>query len=192
MKVDGPVREAVLQDVYALLAEFDPADPDVPPLVFGAVVDRRHKEFATAEKTAYKHVLHRFDEMLKRTPKSGPGRQNGLVVHDRRDIPNSSQQPERDIQTWTALWQRSGQGLDRVTQVPLFVDSHASRLIQAADLVSYALWRHYGQDTPDTAYSDGLWPKVDVGPRGDMSGVIHLTPAFGTCPCPPCQSRRKT
>ena len=33
--------------------------------------------------------------------------------------------------------------LRNLADVPLFADSRASRLLQAADLVSYALYRHY-------------------------------------------------
>lgn len=183
--VPGPTRLAVLADAYAVVRDHQPADPKYPLRIFAAVVDRRHKQFKTAEKYAYDHVLHRFDEMLRGFGDDLP--QRGLVLHDRRDSVHKSTRHEPQIQDWTALWQRTGPRLEAIVQVPYFTDSHASRLVQAADFVSYALWRQYSQ--ADDSYIADLWQHVDVGKKGELSGVIHLTPDFGRCPCPPCSSR---
>lgn len=185
LSVPSATRLAILADAYAVIRDHRSADPTYPLRVFAGVVDRRHKQFKTAEKYAYDHVLHRFDETLR-----GFGdapRQRGLVLHDRRDSIYKSTRHEPLIQDWTALWQRSGPRLEAIVQVPYFTDSRASRLIQAADFVSYALWRQYSQE--DDTYIADLWQHVDVGRKGELSGVIHLTPDFGRCPCKPCVSR---
>ncbi|UOY03688.1 DUF3800 domain-containing protein [Blastococcus sp. PRF04-17] len=185
LTVDASVRLAVLEDVYAALATFEPADPAYPLRLLGAVIDRGHKRYGgvtKAEAKAYDHVLHRFDEMLRRINKAAPVEQRGMVLHDRRI------EHERRIQDQAAVWQRSGARLDALIQVPVFTDSRASRVIQAADLVAYALWRHY-QPRTDDAHSTALWQLVDTNDRNEMSGVIHVTPKFGACPCPPCTSR---
>jgi Protein of unknown function (DUF3800) len=68
--------------------------------------------------------------------------------------------------------------LRNLADVPLFADSRASRLLQAADLVSYALYRHYdpargrGED-----YVGVLWPRFDAV-DGVMHGCVHFTPSF--------------
>jgi hypothetical protein len=185
LTIPSATRLAVLADAYAVVRDHQPSDRRYPLRIFAAVVERRHKEFATAEKYAYDHVLHRFDEMLRGFGKDE--QQRGLVVHDRRDSVHTSARHEPKIQGWTALWQRTGPRLEAIVQVPYFTDSHASRLIQAADFVSYALWRQYSQQSD--AYIADLWQHVDIGKKGELSGVIHLTPDFGRCPCKPCVSR---
>lgn len=118
-----------LADSYQALTAFRPSDQMLPPRVFGAIVDRRHKTFAQADKAAYDHVLHRFDEMLRRLAAAGQARQAGMVVHDRIN------HEEKAIQQVAARWQRSGARLDTLAEVPLFTESRASRLLQAADLL---------------------------------------------------------
>lgn len=182
--VPAAVRLAVLRDAYATLATFQPVDATLPPRVFGAVVDRRHTTFRQADSHAYDHVLHRFDDMLKRRLVGTRPRDGGMVLHDR------IRHKEQGIQRLAARWQRTGAGLDTLAHVPLFSDSRASRFLQAADLVASALWRYYGVSPNDPALASSLWALVDR--RGsELSGVIHLTPDFKRrqCPCPPCRSR---
>jgi hypothetical protein len=185
LTVDPAVRLAVLTGAYATIASHVPADPAFPIRLFGAVVDRRHKQFLTARQYAYDHVLHRFDEMLLRVNKEQPTVQRGIVIHDA----NSEQ--ERSVQDMAHIWARTGPGLRNLVQVPIFTDSRASRLVQASDFVSWALWRYYSNTPPDDAYASCLWPLVDTNAKNELSGVIHLTPDYGHkgCSCPPCTSR---
>lgn len=186
LPVDGPTRLTLLNDLYTTVADFTPTDPVYPPYVFGAVVDRTNKSLAAAEKQAYDHVLHRYDEMLTKLSASTGVPERGLLIHDRRDG------YERSIQNMTAQWQRTGARLDSLIQVPLFTDSRASRLVQAADLIAYAFWRHYGPN-PDPAHINLLWDLVPTGKQGDLSGVIHMHPGFRSrsCHCRPCTSRHR-
>jgi hypothetical protein len=191
LNVDGSVRLAVLRDVYAAITSYQPVDARFPIRVFGAVVDRSHKRYGAtnqAEPYAYDHALHRFAEMLVRMSDDTGVTERGLVLHDRRDSVDN-RGAERRIQQAAAKALRGGTKLDRLIQVPVFTDSHASRLVQVADFVSYALWRHY-QTPADETYSRSVWPLVDVDAKNEMSGLIHVTPKFGHCHCPPCDSRR--
>jgi len=66
---------------------------------------------------------------------------------------------EKDVQGWAATWRRVAGRIGRLTHVvdvPVFVDSRASRLIQAADFVSWALYRCYG-DSNDDQWIKPLW-----------------------------------
>lgn len=187
LAVPAGVRLGVLADTYEAIRTVTPADPLLPPRVFGAIVDRKHRRYGPAPKAeqyAYDHVLHRFDEMLTRISRAGGRPERGLVVHDRRV------EHERRVQDWAALWQRTGARLDSLVQLPIFTDSRASRLVQAADFVSYALWRHY-QTTSDPNHAKGLWDLVDTNGKGELSGVIHVTARHDKCPCPPCLSRHR-
>ncbi len=118
-----------------------------------------------------------------------PRRQRGIVVHDERVV------AERDIQSWTDTWRQAAGRIGKLVnfaEVPLFADSRASRLLQAADLFAYAVWRYYGLDATDDRLVRNLWPVFDhVG--DEMHGIIHMTPLFarGECGCPPCHNRLK-
>jgi hypothetical protein len=185
LTVERATRQAIIAEAYAVIASYTPVDPGYPPALIGAIVERKHKKFQKADETAYDHVLHRFDDMLLRRNRSASSQQRGLVLHDTR------QKMEKPVQQWARRWQRTGSRLDYLAQVPVFADSKASRLLQAADFVAYAIYRHYSVDSRDPSLAEVLWALVDTLPDGRMSGVIHLTPAFATgrCDCPPCVSR---
>jgi Protein of unknown function (DUF3800) len=179
-----------LAEAYKRIANFKPSDPNLPVTLFGVVLDFHfHSSLPTVdrEKLAYEVILNKFDVMLKRQRQGAHNSNRGLVIHDRRVV------AERDIQEWTREWQKAagtiGQ-LRNMADVPLFADSRASRLIQAADLVSYALYRHYDPGKRNRDYIEKLWPVFDSA-AGAMHGCVHFTPSFGSgsCQCKPCQSR---
>lgn len=176
-------RFRVLHRTYESLASFRPSDPDYPVSLFGAVVDRRLPNYTAR---AYEEVLHKFDEMLRRRGGQLGQRLTGLAIHDRHAI-------ERDLQraaeTWRHIAGRMGT-LHHLADVPLFADSDASRLIQAADFVTWALWRCYGLPQSDRRWIDRLWGMFDAD-GGTMHGLIHASREFVQgCGCPPCASRR--
>lgn len=175
-------RTAVLEDAYRTLAQYEEVDNKHPWSIFACIIDARHRKFAQRERHAYDHVLHRFDEMVAERSTSTGVPQHGLVIHDRRS------DEERNIQDRASTWRRTAGRLTRLADVPLFADSRATRLLQAADLVNYALWRQFS--TADTTYSGHVWPRT-YQLAGRMTGAIHITPAFrtGACGCPPCQAR---
>lgn len=183
--IERRVRNAVIDDTYDAIATYQPVDPAYPPVVLGAVIERKHRKFNEADEKAYNHVLHRFDDMLLRLNRKAAAKQQGIVLHDRR------LKLEQSIQDWARKWQRTGSRLDHLALVPVFADSKASRLLQAADFVAYGIYRSYSQDSRDPSRADLLWPLVDTLPDGRMSGVIHLTPSFDAtgCQCRPCASR---
>lgn len=126
--------------------------------------------------------------MIKRAnfPEAGVFNE-GLVIHDRRVV-------ERDIQRWTANWRVAAGNLHKLkhlADVPLFSDSKASRLIQAADLVSYSVFQYYASESEKKADRiNQLWERFDhAGPT--THGFVHYSPDFGegSCWCRPCQER---
>jgi hypothetical protein len=153
-------------------------------VLFGAVAE----DATNRDARAYEEVLHKFDEMLARRGRILGERQTGLVVHDKRAIERDVQ---RTTQTWREIAGRMGQ-LTHLADVPLFADSRASRLIQAADLTCWALWRYYGLATADDSWIRDLWALFDGDNGGVMHGLIHASPKFRAgCQCPPCMSRSK-
>ena len=183
--VERATRQQIVADAYSAVAAYRPIDAAYPPAVFGAIVERAHRRFKQADEKAYDYVLHCFDDMLLRRNRTALAKQRGVVLHDAR------QKMEKPLQLWTRRWQGTGTRLDHLAQVPVFADSRASRLLQAADFIAYAIYRHYSADSRDPSRAAVLWPMADTLPDGRMSGIIHLTPDFGTkgCSCPPCASR---
>ena len=171
----------VLNRTYESIKSFQPVNEQYPVALFGAVVDRRRPDHT---RIGYEEVLAKFDKMLRRGGDHLGERQTGLVVHDKIH-------PERDVQSAAEEWRhiagRLGT-LDHLADVPLFADSQASRLIQAADFVSWALWRYYGLGQSDTRWVDRLWDMFDAD-NGVMHGLTHRSPKFASgCTCPPCAS----
>lgn len=184
LAVPTNVRRDLLKNVFRSVATFTPQDNQLPFRLFGAVVDRSYEN---REERAYELVLNKFDEMLDRLYHRNAGpRIRGLVLHDVR------QKEERGIQTWTNLWrERAGNVgmIHNIIDVPVFLDSKASRVIQGADLVSYALWRYYSAANEER-FIKAFWPMFDSS-QGQMHGLIHVTPKFARreCGCPPCLNR---
>ena len=183
---DYGFRLDVLRGAYGALNDYACVDPAYPFALFGAVVDRR---FSDRKQRAYEEVLHRFDEMLQRMANETGTHQRGIVIHDESTIT-----VEKNVQAWTQRWRevagRIPGRLTHIVDVPLFADSRASRAIQAADLVAFALWRYYGLPTSDATWIDRLWPRFDTA-GGQMHGLVHVHRGFkaGDCGCPPCRAR---
>ena len=181
-QVPVQTRFQILRATYKTLANFRPTEPARPMALFGAVVDR---QYADQEQRAYEEVLHKFDEMLTRQTNESGIHQLGMVIHDKH-------LSERKVQSWTDAWRHVAGRIGRLTHltdVPMFADSKASRLIQAADFVAWGLYRNYGESQDET-WIKPLWSRFDSA-DGVMHGLIHVVPGFrsGKCNCPPCSSR---
>ena len=119
--------------------------------------------------------------MLGRLHKAGDT-QRGLIVLDESSY-------ETSIQTLAVNFRRDGHrwGLTRnLSDVPLFVDSRATRMIQFADMVAYALRRYY--EKGDSTYIDILGPKFDAE-GGVIHGLVHVIPQGAQCNCLACKKK---
>lgn len=181
--VPWPIRRRILNNSYRALRSYQCIDAANPCVFFGAVVERSYRDY---EERAWEEVLHKFDEMLGRQGKLAGEHQRGIVIHDRSST-------ERQVQNWADKWrQLSGRigTLTHMTDVPFFSDSRASRLLQAADFVAWALWRYYGVRDRDDRWMKPLWNHFD-SEGGKMHGLIHVSRSYrqGQCDCPPCKAR---
>lgn len=182
LQIPARIRFSILRAGYQAISSYQHLDPNFPPALFGAVVTADYADRGTR---AYEEVLNKFDEMLTRQGNRLGVHQTGIVVHDRRVLEGDLQ---RQADTWRHLAGRIGR-LTHLADVPFFADSRATRLIQASDFVSWALWRYYGLIVPDEEWVGPLWTKFDAD-GGVMHGLIHVTPRFRAgCQCPPCASR---
>ena len=73
-------------------------------------------------------------------------------------------------------------------EVPMFLDSELSRLLQLADFVAF--WVHRAYAIGDQRILNLLLPAFDQEPGGPIRGLVHLTGNHRTCDCAACRSRR--
>lgn len=176
-------RHRILAGAYGALAGFAPMSPNLPWRLIGVVEERK----AWRQKLrAYELLTKKFDDFVSRMSRDGQ-QQRGLIVHDRSNV-------EGTLQNWTNQWRVASSSLGplrNLADVPMFADSRASRTLQAADLVAYALYRYYSKPggSHDERYVKRLWSQFDSD-NGHMHGLIHSCSYFRKCGCSACSSRR--
>ena len=71
-----------------------------------------------------------------------------------------------------------------LADVSLFIDSRATRLIQYADLVAYAMWRK--QEKGDSEFFDVISGDFDRE-GGVIHDLYHFKNPDDSCDCPVCE-----
>lgn len=106
--------------------------------LFASVVNKAKVSPADPVEFAFEQLASRFDHYLTRLHKAGDT-QRGVILFDKSTYESTIQSLATDFRTIGHRW-----GILRnFSEVPLFMDSKASRLIQLADLIAYAIFRHY-------------------------------------------------
>lgn len=150
------------------------------PRYFGVVV---HKPSfpARAVERAHEEIFARFDEYLGRLHRQGDSHRSLVVADD------SSY--ESLLQTLVPKWKRGERlgPLHSFVEVPLYVDSQASRLVQAADFVAWAIFQYY--ENGHAEHLQLINHRFDVD-GGIQHGLVHLKRGYRSCPCVTCDSRR--
>jgi len=133
---------------------------------------------------AFEDICSRFDRYLARLRGEGD-RQRGLLILDESAHETTLQTMAREFRTLGTRWGV----IHNLAETPLFVDSRASRLVQVADHVAYAVFRRY--NAGDTNYFDIIGGKFS-SPDGVLHGLAHKQSIDPACMCPACMSRRLT
>ncbi len=131
---------------------------------------------------AFEDLCSRFDLQLARLYHSGK-QNNGLIILDESSYETSLQNLALQFNKEGTMWRQ----LKNITEVPLFTDSRASRLVQLADHIAYAVFRFYERD--DNSYLKIILPRFD-SQEGKMHGMVHKQTHLSKCMCPACMSRR--
>lgn len=129
--------------------------------LFGAVIHKAAISPGDPMEYAFEQVCNRFDRFLGRLHKQGDT-QRGIIILDESAYETSLQGLAQDFRTDGHRW---GQ-LYNLADVPLFVDSRATRMIQYADLIAHATRRYY--ENGDSTFFDIIAPKFDA-----VGGVVH-------------------
>lgn len=106
--------------------------------LFGIVVDKKNNKNEDIMDYAFEQLCNRFDRFLGRMHKRN-NTQRGIIIMDEFTRETRLQDLARNFRTNGHRWGK----LRNLVDVPFFVDSKATRLVQYADLVAYALWRAY-------------------------------------------------
>jgi hypothetical protein len=117
--------------------------------VFAAVLEKANFSGQDIAQVAFEQLSSRFDMFLGRLHKLHRNTQRGLILFDKSTT-------EIRIQTLAREFKQTGHtyGVTRnFAEVPVFIDSRASRLIQLADLVAYATFRKF-EANDDTFFKE--------------------------------------
>ena len=107
--------------------------------LFAAVLEKQNFSGQDIAQVAFEQLSSRFDQFLMRLHRTKGDSQRGLILFDKSAT-------EKRIQTLAREFKYTGHTYGRTrnfAEVPVFIDSQASRLIQLADLVAYAVFRKY-------------------------------------------------
>ena len=149
-------RIRAMQDALRVLA-----DSNRNNRIFAVVVEEGATEYPMGY--AFEQLASRFDYYLGRKTRQYNRAQRGMVLFDK------SAHEER-IQSATAVYRneghRWGRALKCFAEVPAFIDSRSSRLIQLADIVAYAINRKI-------ARNDEQFYKIIESRFDSADGKIH-------------------
>ncbi len=175
--IDKPARIEIIKQVLGVLGHAHEST-----CAFACAVHKASFPGADPMELAFEELCSRFDLQLKRRYASGD-KQRGLIILDKSSHETSLQKLAKDFRLLGTRWGV----LRNLAEIPLFVDSQASRAVQLADHVAYAVFRRY--HAGDTSYLDLILHKFDAV-DGRLHGLVHKQATNQNCMCPACMSRR--
>jgi hypothetical protein len=182
-KIPQDTRHGLLRALLELLGSFQSRTGHGFAL-FAVVRKPRSIPGVDPLERSLEELLFRFRSMLDRLSGSGEP-QFGVVVADEA-------KHEQVVQPLVVRWRDTGTRrrwmgrLDRIVEVPLFVDSKTTRLLQMADIVAHSVYQFY--ENQDGSWIGPMLPAFDTD-EGVMHGLVHLCDTYRRCACPACVSR---
>src|SRR5713226_389332 len=114
---------------------------------------------------SFEDLCSRFDRYLSRLRGEGD-RQRGLLILDESSHETTLQTMARDFRILGTKWGV----IHNLADTPFFVNSKASRVVQIADHIAYAVFRRY--NAGDIQYFDIIAGKFDTA-DGILHGLAH-------------------
>lgn len=148
---------------------------------FAVAVDKQAVSPDDPVERAFEEICNRFNLFLNRLWNRDGEKHRGMVVMDKSHYEETLQGLARRFREEGTRWGN----LRNLAEVPMFVDSAASRLIQIADVLAWAVWRRY--EHSDTRFFDRVVGRFDAE-GGVLHGLVHFK-SPGECMCPACLSR---
>lgn len=178
----GMKKEERIRTIKKVLGVLDAASPK-SIAVFACAV---HKNSTPGDpvQIAFEQLSSRFDIYVRRQNTERGERQKGMIILDKSSYETSLQNLADQFRKDGTRW---GNRLTTLSEVPLFVDSKASRIIQLTDHIAYAVFRRY--NASDSVYFDCLESHFDWS-DGVMHGLVHWQRYRRNCMCPACVTRK--
>lgn len=154
-------RVQAVVDILALLA-----DRQLKLKVFASVIEKSTMPTDEIVQRSFENVASEFDKYLTSLYLArNSNAQRGLVIVDKTSY-------EEKLQALSRVFKHEGHTngkLRNFAEVPLFLDSKASRLIQMADLIAYWIFRYF-ESGDDRGYK--LIEPYIHGRKGCRTGLI--------------------
>lgn len=174
-------RIALIKRVLRVL---DNANPDI--VAFACAIHKPSYAGKDPVQMAFEDLSNRFDLFLKRKATSPDVTPKGIIVLDKSSYETNLQALAASVRREGNRW---GSYVRNICEVPMFVDSAASRNIQLADHIAYAVFRRYNAN--DLNYFDCIENRFDQDPQtGVIHGLVHKQMVKRNCTCPACLTRR--
>lgn len=142
-------RHQAIEDALRVFLESHPSNR-----LFASVIRKSALASRSPVEAAFEQIASRFDKYLIRLHGKGETHR-GIIIFDKSTYETTIQSLATDFRTIGYTW-----GVIRnFSEVPLFLDSKASRLIQLADLVAYAVFRNF--EKGDSRFFSIIEPKFD-------------------------------
>ena len=133
-KVARADREQAMGDVLSFLGA-----RHLKLKVFASVIEKSLLPADQILSKSFENVACQFDQYLANIYHARREPQRGLVIFDKTSY-------EYKLQALSHIMKHKGHATGKLrnfAEVPLFLDSKASRLIQMADMIAYAMFRHF-------------------------------------------------
>ncbi len=171
--VQRGLRTAALREALQILGNSNQVR------LFGAAIHKASLSPDDPMEYAFEQVCNRFDRFLGRLHKQGDT-QRGLIILDESSYETALQGLAKNFRTIGHKWGR----LYNLADVPFFVDSKATRLIQYADMVAHSVRRYY--ESGDSQFFDLIRHRFD-SEGGVIHGLTHFAPPDDGCNCFVCR-----
>lgn len=149
-------RHQAIEDSLKVFLQSHPSNR-----LFASVIKKSAVSPKDPVELAFEQLASRFDKYLMRLHRQGDTHR-GIIIFDKSTYETTIQSLATDFRTIGCTW-----GLIRnFSEVPLFLDSKASRLIQLADLIAYAVFRYF--EKGDNRFFPIIEPKFD-----SEGGIVH-------------------
>lgn len=186
---EEPWRSLQMQDCRTILTDLCDAllAPNFRALnLFGVAIHRDSFPHENPVEKAFHELCGHFDEFITQSnyKSTKDDKNRGLMILD-------SNKYAGHLDTLLLEYRKFGKTkygrVKNFADAPAFANSKTTRLIQAADLVAYAIFRRY--ERSDTFLLDRIIGRFQREDK-KIHGLMHLIAGYRTCTCPACLSRQ--
>ena len=172
-------KDERIENIKRVLRTMDRAHNGVT--VFACAV---HKDSFSGQdpfEMAFENIADRFHKYLRRISRD----ERGIIIFDKSSYESTIQARASQFRQEGNRW---GSYMTSICEVPLFIDSKASRIIQLADHIAYAIFRRYDQN--DINYFNCIESRFDQN-ETTFFGLVHKQNYNQCCTCPACITKKK-